>query len=215
MADIFQEVEEDVRRERAMALYKRYGPAVLGLAVALVVGVAAWKGWESYELSQREKASRRLDTALLEGQSDKAKLIPALEGVAGDATAPYDGLARLRLAQAKADAGDKAGAAAMFGMAGASFSQPEMRDLGLLLAVIQRFDTAPPDELRRSLEELAGPDRPLRLSARELLAALALRSNEPDRARDILKSLVADPASPQALRQRASDMLSSLPGDKK
>ena len=53
MADIFQEVDEDLRRDRATALWRKYGIYVLGVAIALVAGTAAWSGWRYYETRQR------------------------------------------------------------------------------------------------------------------------------------------------------------------
>ena len=38
MADIFNEVDEEVRRERLKQLWDRYGIFIIGLAVLLVVG---------------------------------------------------------------------------------------------------------------------------------------------------------------------------------
>lgn len=43
MSDIFQEVEEDVRRERYEKLWKKYGNYIIALAVLIVAGVAAFQ----------------------------------------------------------------------------------------------------------------------------------------------------------------------------
>jgi hypothetical protein len=215
VADIFQEVEEDVRRDRAMVLYRRYGPYAIGAAVALVVAVAGYTGWKEYDISRRAKASMRFETASNEVRTDKAKAAQSFEAIAADAPGPYDQLARLRQAQLKAEAGERDAAASLFGTAAGSLSQPEMRDLAVLLALLQRFDTAPPEELRESLKDLAQPGRPMRPSALELQAALALRSNDHAQAREILTGLTNDITTPPAMRQRATDLLSFIPGDKK
>jgi hypothetical protein len=49
MSDIFQEVEEDVRRERYEKLWKKYGNYIIALAVLIVAGVAAWQ-WPGIRL---------------------------------------------------------------------------------------------------------------------------------------------------------------------
>ena len=57
------------------------------------------------------------------------------------------------------------------------------------------------------LEPLAGPDRPFRLSVRELQAMLALRKGDLKRARELWGEISKDPQAPQAAAQRAGAML--------
>jgi len=40
VSDVFREVDEELRRDRLMALWKRFGPYLIGAAVALVLVVA-------------------------------------------------------------------------------------------------------------------------------------------------------------------------------
>ena len=53
MSDIFQEVEEDVRREHYEALWKQYGHYALALAVLLIIGVAGWQWYQNYDRTRR------------------------------------------------------------------------------------------------------------------------------------------------------------------
>ena len=45
MTDIFQEVEQDLRRERYKKAWDRYGIYVIAVAVLIVVGTAGWRGY--------------------------------------------------------------------------------------------------------------------------------------------------------------------------
>ena len=49
MSDIFQEVDEEVRRERLMQLWKRYGNFVIAAAVIVVLGVGGWRGYQWWD----------------------------------------------------------------------------------------------------------------------------------------------------------------------
>lgn len=215
MADIFQEVDEDVRRDRALEFWRKYGKWATGAAVAVVLGIAGYNGWKRYDVSQREGASVRLEATVNELRTDKPKALSGLEGMGSDAPAPYGALARMRAAQARAEAGERDAAAGQYGMAAGALSPPEMRDMALLLALMQRFDTAPPEELRAALEPLTAADRPLRIPAQELMASLALRTGDVAKAREIFTALSTDIASPPGTRTRAVDMLAILPGEKK
>jgi hypothetical protein len=43
MADIFREIDEDVRRDRAIDFWKRHGNLIIGLALLAVLATAGWK----------------------------------------------------------------------------------------------------------------------------------------------------------------------------
>ena len=45
MADIFDEIEEDLRRDRMKEIWQRYGNYILGLAVLIIIGVAGRQGY--------------------------------------------------------------------------------------------------------------------------------------------------------------------------
>ena len=55
MSDIFDEVDEDVRRERFTKLWERYGNLVIALAVLVVLGVAGWRGYDYWRTKQAEQ----------------------------------------------------------------------------------------------------------------------------------------------------------------
>ena len=50
MADIFQEVDEEVRREQLKKLWDRYGLLVVILAILIVAGVGAWRFYQYWEV---------------------------------------------------------------------------------------------------------------------------------------------------------------------
>jgi hypothetical protein len=45
VADIFQEVDEDIRKDKATELWKKYGGIVIGACLAVVIGTGANVGW--------------------------------------------------------------------------------------------------------------------------------------------------------------------------
>ena len=63
MADIFKEVDEDLRRDNFEKLWKKYGFYFIGLAVTVVLAVAGVQGWRAYDLDQRGKMSDRYGAA--------------------------------------------------------------------------------------------------------------------------------------------------------
>ena len=97
MADIFREVDEDIRRERYSKLWKRYGKYVIAGAVAIVVLTAGREGWKQYQTAQREVAGERFAQALdLAASGRETDAVTAFSALADDAGAGYATLARLR-----------------------------------------------------------------------------------------------------------------------
>ena len=64
MSDIFHEVDEDLRRDRAKALWDKYGIYVLGLAVAIVVVTAGVRGWQYWQETRAQASGDRYLAAL-------------------------------------------------------------------------------------------------------------------------------------------------------
>ncbi len=52
MVDIFDEVEEDLRAERAQRLLKRYGGVIARGRDPMVGAAAGWQGWRWYQARQ-------------------------------------------------------------------------------------------------------------------------------------------------------------------
>jgi len=72
MSDIFQEVEEDVRRERYEQLWKKYGNHVIGAAAVLVIAVGGWQAWTAYDNNRRRAVSDQYEAAQKAAGAGKA-----------------------------------------------------------------------------------------------------------------------------------------------
>jgi hypothetical protein len=119
----------------------------------------------------------------------------------------------LRAAEARAQAGDPAGATATLEqLAGNADNDPVYRSLGELLAAQRDFTNVQPDALLAQLEPLAGIDDPWRYSALELRALAQMKSGDTAGARKTLDDLLADPLTPPHLGRRAAELLAFLGG---
>ena len=45
MADIFREVDEEVRRDKALEFWSKYQNYLIGLAIVIVLATAGWRLW--------------------------------------------------------------------------------------------------------------------------------------------------------------------------
>ncbi len=210
MSDVFREVDEAVREDLAREWWKRHGRTMIGLAVAAVLAVAAFNAWRWYQTDQRAGGSMAFEAAVARLPADKPAGIAALEALASGGQVPYAGLARMRLAQAKSEAGDRNGAMEALAAAAGTGDDADLKDLAVLLRVMQGFEAAKPEDTATQLQALAVKDKPWRGLALELMAAAALKGNDIARARQLLAELRDDEAAPAGARARATELLSAL-----
>jgi len=199
----FQEVDEAVRQDELKAWWKRWGGWVMAGVVAAVVVVAGLVGWRHYQVTEREKASAAYSAAVAQIASDKAAAVAALGKQAADAPEPYRSLATLVLAQLS-DSSQKQAAALE---ALAPRLSPELSDLALILAAYRSVDDGKLEGLAGQIEALTAPERPFRVSARELQALAALGKSDVKTARDLWQEILRDPSAPPGEQQRAQAML--------
>lgn len=212
MADIFQEVEDDLKRDRATALWKRYGRYIIGIAVLIVLVTAGYQAWTAYDLQQRSERSDAFAqaVALAEGESDQARALSELSEIAGGEDS-YGVLAAFQEARLLAEDGKTAEAVAVWDrIAGEQGAEQPFGAVATLLSVMHQIDDGNAEELRGRLELLAGPGNAFQPSATELLAILALRENDRETARDLFTRLSDDLAAPAGIRARATQMIEAL-----
>ena len=205
VVDIFDEVEEDLRAERAEKLLKKYAGLLVALAVAVVAAAAGWQLWMRYQNKQDAAAA----SAFVAGQAGgDAK---ALDQLATTGPEGYKTLARLAAAALKAKAGDMQGAESLWNAVTSDSSADSLlRDFASLMATGHDLDHGDPAELQSRLKPLALPANPWSALAREQLAVLALRQGKQEDARQMLQALTSDFAAPSGLRARASGLLAGL-----
>lgn len=208
MADLFDEVEEVIRRDRLLALWRRTRtPFIAGVVVlALAMSVAAV--WRSWRAEQMLDDAQRYEAALAAGAAGAADLATLADKGGGG----YALLARLRDAALAEERGDRTAAEALYDRLAADAQVPApYRDLALLFAVMAQAETGDPEALLTRLAPQLENDRaPWRFSACETAAALALRKGDVPRAEVLLRRLVDDQDAPPSLRQRARRVLQTL-----
>lgn len=213
MADIFREVDEELRRENLEKLWKKYGRALIGLAVAIILVVAGLQAWQAYERNRRQDLSDRFSAALALAAADRSAGLAALAEMSEADGAGYAGLAAFQEARLRAATGDVEGAVSLWDRIAANGGLgPGFRAVATLLSVMHQIDSGDPAALRARLEPLSGAGEPFRASAIELLALIALRQGDAKGAKDLYARISDDPAAPSGLRARAAQMIAAIEG---
>ncbi len=216
MPDIFDEVSEDLRAEKARSLLQRYGRVLIGamLLTLVMVGVADWL------LQQKTADHDAVAMKFLTAQKQAASKHPPkdldqdLAAIAATGPAGYQVLARLQLAATEWDQGAHDKAIATWDKVAADGSVPQLlRDLATFNSVQHQVDTGNAQTLKERLSPLVTGDTRWRPLAEQVTALLDLRLGRTKEAKAIMKSLSEDTQAPPGIRQMAQDIMITLGED--
>jgi hypothetical protein len=201
-----REVNEELRQDQAKALWDRYGPAAIVLAVCVVLATGAFVGYNYWMETRANRSGDEFSQALKlanDGKSDEA--LNALETLEAEGHGAYPVLARLRSATVLAGKGDFSGAVAAFDAVSNDDSIPvAIRDMARLRAALVLVDHGTYADVSSRVEVLNADSNPLRHSARELLGLAAWKEGKSADAMKVFEHISVDPAAPRNVRERAN-----------
>jgi hypothetical protein len=212
VSEIFDEVNEEVRREQLKKLWDQYSIYIIAGALLIIAGVGGWRGYQYLEAKKAAEAGVAFDKAVeLSEQNKHSEAEAAFNDLAAKAPWGYRMLSRMRAA-AEIATNDPQAAAKMYediaadGSIGAQMQElAKIRAAGLLLE-----KSSYPNMLSR-LEPLAAPGATFRHTARELLALSAWQASDSAAARKWLDVIAGDGETPPSLRSRAEALQALLP----
>lgn len=212
--DLLDEIQEDLRSEQFRKFWQRYSKLLIGAVVLLIAVTALTSGYKQYRQYQSAKDAAAYNAAMDLAEAQKRdEAIQQFAAIAGDAGPGYKTLALFSEASLKFKSGDKAGAVAAYDkLADARGLDSLYRELAVICSVSIQLDQPNPNyaALEKRLDALTGTGKPWRHSALELQGLIAMQNNEKDKAKSIFDRLVADKATPEAMKARADRVASVL-----
>ena len=212
MSELFDEVNEDVRREQLKKLWDQYSVYIVAAAFLVIAAVGGWRGYQYLEAKKAAEAGAAFDKAVeLSDQNKHAEAEAAFNSLAVTAPSGYRLLARLRAASEVASRDPQAAVklyddiAADRGVAALDQALAKIRAASLLL------ETAGYPNMLQRLEAETSPQATFRHTARELLALSAWHANDMTAARQWLDMIANDGETPPGLRSRAEALQALLP----
>ena len=99
MSELFDEVDEDVRRDQLKKLWDQYSIYIVAGALLIIAAVGGWRGYQYLEAKKAAEAGAAFDKAVeLSEQNKHAEAEAAFNSLAANAPSGYRMLARLRAA---------------------------------------------------------------------------------------------------------------------
>ncbi|MBN9004215.1 MAG: tetratricopeptide repeat protein [Rhizobiales bacterium] len=212
MSELFNEVDEELRREQLKKIWDRYSALIIAAAVLVVAAVGGWRGYQYLEAQKAAVAGAAFESAAnLADQNKPAEAEAAFTKLAATAPAGYRDLARLRAAAEAAKHDPKAAVKLYDEIAADSTVGGAERDLARVRAASLLVDTETYNNMLQRLESATTPESTFRHTARELLALSAWRANDATAARKWLDMISEDGQTPPSLRSRAEALQALLP----
>ncbi len=215
MSDIFEEVDEELRADRAQRFLKRYGTWIAAAMLLVVAGVGClqgWRWWQDRQAMQAAEVFLSASAAAAAPNADVKAIAGQFTAVAAEAPGGYRTLARLRAAALLA-AEDAPGALALWDQVSKDTAvEPLYRDLATLLWGLHGLGSVEPAQIESRLAPLAAAANPWHASAQEVRALAALQRGDSAAARQGLEALANDVTAPQGVRERAGRLLAGLGG---
>lgn len=212
MSDIFREVDEEVRRDKAAEVWAKHGTKLIVLAVLIIAAVGGWRYYEHTTFQKNAALGSSFEQAVADANAGKAEASKALEALAEQKSGTYPALAKFRLATelaraAKDDAGLANAVSAFDALAKDATLPADWREIAQLRAALLLVEKGPFEEVEKRLSGMATGTHAFRNTARETIALAAYQAGKFDKALDALQAIILDSEAPQTLRQRAELLL--------
>ena len=216
MTELFDEVDEEVRREQLQKLWEKYSVFIIAAALLVIAAVGGWRGYQYFEEKRAAEAGDAFNKAVeLSEQGKHSEAETAFTDLAAKAPAGYRMLARFRAAAEAATREPQAGAKMFDELAADASIGAEQQALARIRAAGLLVDSASYADMLRRLESDAAAGQTFRHSARELLALSAFRANDSTATRKWLDELELDAETPPSMRSRAEALQALLPPNAK
>ena len=200
---VLREVDQSIAEDRQAELLQKLGPALLGLAGAIVVSVAGWQFWKGQERQASEEASTAYWNAERSYGEDAETGKAAYELVSESDSKGYAALSHFRLASAAVSEGDVDGALAHYASVyGSNAAAKRLRDVASLKAGYLSIDKGR-DQVLAIVGNLESETNPIGAHAREIIALSALEAGDYQTAESMFLQAASSTEVPVSLRTRA------------
>ena len=208
MSDIFQEIDEDLRQDKATRLWKAYGKYLVSLAIFIILAIAGYRFIEHRNEENREQASELYELASEAGRTgDKKAAIELFSDDRFDGIMGYAIISKLKKATLAKSNNDVEGMAIVLKEIVTNEEiPPYLRNLARLKLI-----ASDSDNYISQLDALIEGDGPWKFIALELKGGMELEGGNLKEARSIFKELTDEADTPNNMRRRASEILKALP----
>ena len=212
MADLFQEIDDELRQDKASRLWRVYGKYLVAVAIVIIISVGGYKFWQQKQLDDGEKASIAYEAALARSASgDHKGAIDQLNEEEIGTVAGYAALSQMQKANLAMKINDFEAALITFKDIAENDNYPKsINEWASFRYATVRVEKQIDSNALADLDSLIATDSPWRFLAKEIKAIKEIETGNKSAAKAIFSELADDENAPERLRVRAAEFLKIL-----
>ena len=206
MSDILRQVDEDLRKDRLLGLWKKYGYYLIGIVAILIIFVIGYQ--VNFSLSQKNN-ERVVEMYLNAVNTDDVNLsINNLEAINDSSNSFLLNLARLRSASLHLENGNMTeGRAKLKEIILNNEDNSIITDLAIYLFIVSNIDKIEISEINKYLNEKRLSSSEFKYLFEEIIAVKELISGNYDLSLKKFESLINNPSTPNDILIRAEKFI--------
>lgn len=209
---LFQEINEEMKRERIKNFWKKYGllaTIILVAAITFAVSFESIKAWQGKKAATWSDAYAYAFNLQAQGRYDES--INVFKNIENENHGIYKNLAQMQVANILLEQGKTEEAVkSLEEMAEDDSFNPNLHDVAVIKLVSYKLDNAPAAEIESLLNPLIAANGSWVNIAKEMKAMLAIREENLELAKEIYNDILSDEKLPDSMKARVEDMLSVL-----
>ena len=209
MSDILMQVDEDLRKDRLLKIWKSYGIYIVGSILGLLLILSGYQYYLFSSKSKNEKFVEQYINAL--NEKDKVNAINLLDELDGSDNSYIKGLAKLKKVDLYASLDEHESALNILQeVFNDSSLDSIIRDLALYKYLMIQINVIDDEEFIQIIDDSNVDEGNFRYLFNELKALKALIIQDKEKGLELFQNILNDPDAPQDIKDRSKKFLTIL-----
>ena len=208
--EFIKEVDEDIKEEKRVKLWKKLLPYVLGFSFGIILITSSFVFWESHTKKTNQNLGDDFTAAVdLANENDIDAALLALDRIVDKGSDGYATIAKMKKASMLIDKGNFDEGLSIYLDLEKNAVDQSFRDIATILYVLNSMDKIDSEVLLRKIQPLEN-SKVWQSSALELKAFIYLKDKKNVSAKEVFQSILNLKSSPSSLSTRARNMIEYL-----
>ena len=208
--EFIKEVDEDLKEEKRVKLWKKLLPYVLGFSFGVILLTSSFVFWENYTKNTNQSLGDDFTAAVgLASEDDIDAALLALDRIVDRGSDGYATIAKMKKASILIQKGDLEKGLAIYLDLERNAVDQSFRDIATILYVLNSMDKVDPLILLEKVKPLEA-SKIWKSSALELKAFIYLKTEKKEQAKETFQSILDQKNTPSSLSTRARNMIEYL-----
>ena len=208
--EFIKEVDEDLKEEKRVKLWKKLLPYVLGFSFGVILLTSGFVFWENYTKNTNQSLGDDFTAAVgLASEDDVDAALLALDRIVDKGSDGYATIAKMKKASILIQKGDLEKGLAIYLDLERNAVDQSFRDIATILYVLNSMDKVDPLILLEKVKPLEA-SKIWKSSALELKAFIYLKTEKKEQAKQTFQSILDQKNTPSSLSTRARNMIEYL-----